>query len=67
MKIFIGEYWYSGPFNYTEEFFCCIIAECESVALGMVLEKYPKTDAKGWEFIEVETSERKIYKIAENY
>ncbi len=40
-----------------------VIAECESVALGLVLNKYDKTSAADWNFEEINTNEYLVHEV----
>lgn len=53
-KVFVG--YYSPPLSIYGGYYCydtIVVAETESVALGLSLEKYPDTIAEGWEFEEI--------------
>ncbi len=63
MKVYICESTWSARGAY-EDIYCIVVAECESVALGLCLEKYPQTTLKDWSIEdEIKTDERIITEI----
>ena len=65
MNVYTCNYhWYGGRGAY-EDIYTLVIAETESVALGLVLEKYTHTMAKDWTVLEIDTSIRDVYEISQ--
>lgn len=54
LKTFIGSFYRSGRCNTYESIECIIVAETESVALGLALESYPDTSSAHWSFEELD-------------
>lgn len=55
------------PYGGYEEYDLIIMAETASVALGLALEYYPETRTGCWDIVELDTTERKVYEIAEQF
>ena len=59
-KVFYADYLKSYRYGARDEYHLIIVAECESVALGIALERCPITQKDGWSFEEINTDERGI-------
>lgn len=63
-KVFHCNWLYTGSYGSYEEYDCIVIAETESVALGMALYFYPDTDAARWTIEEIPTDKRWVQGIS---
>lgn len=59
MNVYLFDYYYSFCGDFTE-LHCVVVAETESVALGLALENYPFSKGKYWTCTLVDISKRGV-------
>ena len=63
MKVWVGEYFETGAWGYLEHKWAVVVAETESVALGLLLERYESTFAVFWSIAELDTTKQSVVRI----
>ena len=65
MKIWKAFYHWSGGYGAYQCYYAVVVAETEQVALGLVLEEYSDTPAKGWSLSEIDSSIAAVHYITD--
>ncbi len=63
MKVFKASYTWYGGFGAFDYMWCVVIAEHETIALGLALESYPNTKASDWSVEELDLEKTAVYEL----
>jgi len=64
LKVFHCSYYWHGNRGAFEEIETIVVAECESVALGLALTEYPSSSKEDWSVTEIKTDKQQVTEIS---
>ena len=65
MKVWIASYNWHGSWGAFQEYEAVVVGETKEVALGLILEEFPNTDASIWAINEIDTNTAKAHYISQ--